>query len=131
MPDPLRYGVNYMLPLIIMPQQLTGGSGGPPGYTWHLSVIDGGQPRQQNGDQFAANSQAQLFDPETWTGADLNQGGIWIIADTNGVPVKKYRFGMRGATPVTGDWNGRRSNQDRRVYRRPVVPGPQRQRHVG
>ncbi len=22
------------------------------------------------------------------------------------MPVKKFRFGIRGATPVTGDWNG-------------------------
>jgi len=105
-PDLFRYGVSYVLPPIIMPQQLTGGSGGEPGYTWHLSVIDGGQPRQLENGQFAANTQTQLFDPDTWTGADLNQGGLWIIADTNGVPVKKYRFGLRGAAPVTGDWNG-------------------------
>jgi protocatechuate 3,4-dioxygenase beta subunit len=106
MPDLFRYGVSYVLPPIIMPQQLTGGSGGQPGYTWHLSVINGGQPRQLENGQFAANTQTQLFDPDTWTGADLNQGGLWIIADSNGVPVKKYRFGLRGATPVTGDWNG-------------------------
>ena len=106
MPDFFRYGVSYVLPPIIMPLQLTGGSGGPQGYTWHLSVINGGQPRQLENGQFAANSQTQLFDPDTWTGADLNQGGEWIIADSNGVPVKKYRFGLHGATPVTGDWNG-------------------------
>ena len=106
MPDPLIYGVNYVLPPIIFPQQLMGGSGGPPGYTWHLSVINGGQPRRLQNGEFAANSQSQLFDPDTWTGADVNQGGVWIIADTNGVPVQKYRFGLRGAIPVTGDWNG-------------------------
>ncbi len=105
-PDVLRYGVNYMLPPIIMPPQLGGGSSGPPGYTWHLSVIDGGQPRQLQNGEFAADGQTQLFDPTTWRGADVNQGGIWIIADSNGVPVKQFRFGLRGATPVTGDWNG-------------------------
>lgn len=105
-PDPFRYGVSYVLPPIIMPQQLMGGSGGPPGYTWHLSVINGGQPRQLQNGQFTADGKTQLFDPDTWSGADLNQDGIWIIADANGVPVKKFRFGLRGATPVTGDWNG-------------------------
>jgi serine-aspartate repeat-containing protein C/D/E len=106
-PDPLRYGVNYTLPPIVMPQQLMGGSGGPPGYTWHLSVINGGQPRRlQSGTEFAANTQTQLFNAETWTGANLDEGGVFVIADTNGMPVKKYRFGLRGATPATGDWNG-------------------------
>ena len=106
-PDPLQYGVGYTLPPIVMPGTLMGGYGGPAGYTWHLSIINGGQPRKlQNGSEFAANSQAQLFDPETWTGADINQTGTWIIADANGMPVKKYQFGINGATPVTGDWNG-------------------------
>jgi serine-aspartate repeat-containing protein C/D/E len=105
-PDYFRYGVSYVLPPIVMPMELTGGSGGPPGCTWHLSVINGGQPRQLENGQFAADGQTQLFDPDKWTGADLNQGGTWIIADSNGAPVKKYHFGLRGATPVTGDWNG-------------------------
>ena len=106
MPDGLRYGVSYVLPPISMPPQFGGGSGGPPGYTWHLSVIDGGPPRQLENGEFAADGETQLFDPVTWTGADLNQGGVWIIADANGVPVKQYHFGLSGATPVTGDWNG-------------------------
>ncbi|MGA2797721.1 MAG: SdrD B-like domain-containing protein [Thermoguttaceae bacterium] len=104
-PDPLRYGVSYTS-MFIMPQQISGGSGGPPGYTWHLSVIDGGQPRNLQNGEFSADGQTQLFGPDTWTGADLNQGGTWIIADANGVPVKKFHFGLRGAAPVTGDWNG-------------------------
>ncbi len=105
-PDPLHYGVPYVFPPIIMTQALMGGAGGPPGYTWHLSVINGGQPRQlQKDGELAVNQQSQIFDPETWTGAKLNQG-VWIIADANGVPVKKYHFGLHGATPITGDWNG-------------------------
>ena len=59
----------------------------------------------QNG-EFAEDGQTQIFDPATWTGADLNQGGVWTIADSNGVPVKQFRFGLPGATPITGDWNG-------------------------
>ena len=34
----------YTLPLTMM-QPIFGGGGGPGGYTWHLSVIDAGQPR--------------------------------------------------------------------------------------
>jgi serine-aspartate repeat-containing protein C/D/E len=105
-PSPLQYGVPYALPPIIMMPAMSGGSGSPPGYTWHLSVINGGQPRdlQKEGD-FLANHQPGIFDPETWSGAEVNQGD-WIIADANGVPIKKYHFGLSGAIPVTGDWNG-------------------------
>ena len=30
----------------------------------------------------------------------------WILADQDGVPIKTIHFGMPGATPVTGDWDG-------------------------
>jgi protocatechuate 3,4-dioxygenase beta subunit len=84
-----------------------GGSGGPGGFTWHLSVLNGGQPRNLNGGSDASIYPAtETFDPATWTGADLNQGGEWIIADENGTPVQNYRFGVSGSTPVVGNWNG-------------------------
>ena len=78
----------------------------PGGYTWHLSVIDAGQPRQESsGDEFVQVSQSSVFDPVSWTGADLDQA-VWILADKDGMPIKKLHFGMHGATPVTGDWDG-------------------------
>jgi protocatechuate 3,4-dioxygenase beta subunit len=84
-----------------------GGSGGPGGTSWHLSVINGGQPRQIDGGmEFGLYPPTDTFDPATWKGDDLNQGGEWFIADTNGEVVEKYRFGLPGATPVVGDWNG-------------------------
>jgi hypothetical protein len=89
----------------ILMQPLFGGSGGPGGYTWHLSVIDGGSPRNEAAGEFAVNSQATTFDPTTWTGDDLNQSE-WTLADQNGAPIKKIQFGLRNARPVTGDWNG-------------------------
>jgi hypothetical protein len=72
-----------------------------------LSVLNGGQPRNLNGGSDASIYPAtETFDPATWTGADLNQGGEWIIADENGTPVQNYRFGVSGSTPVVGNWNG-------------------------
>ncbi len=95
----------YSPPLTIM-QPIFGGGGGPGGYTWHLSVIDAGQPRSDaSGMDFAESASGLYFDPVSWTGPDLGQSQ-WILADQDGVPIKKLRFGMPGATPVTGDWDG-------------------------
>ena len=97
---------SYSPPPQIVMHPMSGGSGGPGGYTWHLSIIDAGQPRRDgSGDQFAQYPQSTLFDPVSWTGADLDQSQ-WILADENGTPIKTIRFGMPGATPVAGDWNG-------------------------
>jgi hypothetical protein len=95
----------YLAPEIIM-QQMSGGAGSPAGYTWHLSVIDAGQPRQEaSGNEFTQAPDNTYFDPVSWAGADMDQGE-WILADQNGTPIKTYNFGMTGATPVVGDWNG-------------------------
>jgi hypothetical protein len=99
-------GVSYSLPLRIAMNPMAGGSGGPGGYTWHLSIIDAGQPRRDgSGDRFAQSTQNSIFDPVSWTGADMDQSQ-WILADASGAPIQTVHFGMRGATPVAGDWDG-------------------------
>jgi len=97
--------MSYAVPEIVM-RPMSGGSGGPGGYSWHLSIIDAGQPRRDgSGDQFVQYPQNTLFDPVSWTGADLGQSQ-WILADENGTPIQTVHFGMPGAVPVTGDWDG-------------------------
>jgi serine-aspartate repeat-containing protein C/D/E len=99
-------GVPYSLAPDLVKQPIFGSGGGPGGYTWHLSVIDAGQPRQENtGNEFTEAAQNTLFDPVSWTGADLGQSQ-WILADKDGNPIQTVHFGMAGATPVTGDWDG-------------------------
>lgn len=98
-------GLPYSVPYA-MPQTMAGGSGGPSGYTWHLSIIDAGQPRRDGtGDLFTQYPNDTLFDPVSWTGGDLTQSQ-WILADENGTVLKTVRFGMQNSIPVTGDWNG-------------------------
>ncbi len=95
----------YALPKINVPS-MAGGSGGPGGYSWHLSIIDAGQPRRAgSGEEFVQYPQETLFDPVSWNGADLTQSQF-ILADQDGVPIRTVRFGMPGATPVAGDWDG-------------------------
>jgi protocatechuate 3,4-dioxygenase beta subunit len=85
---------------------MAGGAAGSDDYSWHLSIIDAGQPRGDgSGDQYAVAPQNSYFDPVSWSGADMGQSQ-WILADENGAPLTTYHFGMAGATPVTGDWDG-------------------------
>lgn len=99
------YAVPYAVPFTT-PQLMSGGSGGPGGYTWHLSIIDAGQPR---GDgvigEFAQYSQSTLFDPVSWSDAKMNEAQF-VLADQDGNLLKTVRFGRAGAKPVTGDWSG-------------------------
>lgn len=112
-PAPIPYA-DYQSPqqpfVVVMPMSLVGafggGSGGPDGYTWHLSVIDAGYPRGETaGDDFVQSPDNSYFDPVSWSGPELTQS-VWILADQDGLPTKTIRFGLSGATPVVGDWDG-------------------------
>ena len=85
------------------------GGGGVPGaeYTWHLSVIDGGQPRnnQSTPDTGLASINNVYFDATSWTGADMTQS-TFVLADGEGNVLRSLLFGLDGAIPVIGDWNG-------------------------
>ena len=95
----------YAVPEVVK-QLMFGGSGGPGGYSWHLSVIDAGQPRHAGaGATFTQYSHDSVFSAVSWSGADLTQSR-WILADQNGAPIRQVQFGMSGAIPVTGDWDG-------------------------
>jgi hypothetical protein len=100
----LSYAYN-LAPLTIM-QPIFGGTGGPSGYTWHLSVIDGGSPRsEESSDTVTAYTKSEYFDASTWSGDAIDQGE-WTLADQSGKVMKKFRFGLRKGIPVTGDWDG-------------------------
>ncbi len=81
-------------------------------YTWHLSVINAGQPRAYGGDG-AADSiwhQAGHIDSTDWNRFDMNQA-VWTFTsmdeDSNiTVASKQSTFGMLGGTPLAGDFDG-------------------------
>ena len=79
----------------------------PIAYTWHLSIINGGTPRRDQGgsSSIAYLPAAYYFNPIAWSGVDLARSQ-WILADANGNPVRQFTFGLQGAVPITGDWNG-------------------------
>lgn len=80
-------------------------------FTWHLSVIDAGMPRDPesgipvNGllwstSEFLSANQwnTQLLREGNWQRADAGQDGNALRANS--------KFGIKGATPVVGDFNG-------------------------
>ena len=84
-------------------------TGGDAGWTWHLSVIDAGTPRISQRSTRISDKvfrPAALVEQTQWKAERLRQG-VWTIhsgADDARSP--HFAFGIAGAIPVTGDWNG-------------------------
>jgi protocatechuate 3,4-dioxygenase beta subunit len=77
-------------------------------FTWHLSVVDAGQPRQVRPDSVARLMSVQP-DDDVLNGYDL-ENGDWTLApdDAGEAPLKgrRLRFGIRGGIPIAGDFDG-------------------------
>ncbi len=81
-------------------------------YTWHLSVVNGGDPRHQN-DGLEINSawqQVGFIHNNDWNRFDMNRA-TWMFADS--IEKHKFtvsdlssRFGMVDGIPLSGDFNG-------------------------
>jgi hypothetical protein len=88
-----------------------GGSGGD-GFTWHLSVIDAGQPRGSDTDGAFVMLTAQTKTPNGWTTSALEVAPWTLVTPEGDLALdgpgtsRRLRFGMRGGVPVTGDFNG-------------------------
>lgn len=81
-----------------------GGGGEVTLYTWHLSVINGGNPRHPNdGFSVARSATSTYFTPARWEGAAMDRGE-WLIDDYP--EARQIDFGTEGALPVVGDFNG-------------------------
>ncbi len=94
-----------------------GGVQGVLGYTWHLSVINGGLPRD------VVNSppdgqiwqQARYLNHTHWQ-ADQMRQGEWVLsmgqpAEDQELEIRRHIFGIRGGVPVVGDFNGDGSDE--------------------
>jgi protocatechuate 3,4-dioxygenase beta subunit len=83
---------------------VTGGDGE---FTWHLSVIDAGLPRVA---RRSTRTSGLVFRPALWIEktewqADRLRDGVWIVHGTSD-PAPHALFGLPGAIPVVGDFNG-------------------------
>lgn len=87
-----------------------------PGYTWHLSVVNAGEPR--GGDADASQPtwlQASYLSQQDWSRFDM-EAGEWTFttreADgTYEIEDETAFFGMIGGTPLSGDFDGDGSDE--------------------
>ncbi|MDR0336190.1 MAG: hypothetical protein LBI18_03770, partial [Planctomycetaceae bacterium] len=111
-----------------------GGGGLPNGYSWHLSVINAGYPRDldsginisaqairasQNPVQQVAllsnaSSEKEVTELDAvkaryisvaWEPLPMNQS-VWYTRDANGRIKRRFTFGPEGGRPLVGDFNG-------------------------
>jgi hypothetical protein len=82
-------------------------------YTWHLSVIDAGMPRGDHADQLAGEPSffpVSYLDGTSWGDQPLREARWTRVADWEGQDLASRGqvsvFGIRDATPVSGDFNG-------------------------
>ena len=75
-------------------------------FTWHLSVVNAGQPRR---DSTGVGSQSTVyssnFNPVSWSGTAMDRSQ-WVLADEWGETITRFQFGPEGGTPLAGDFNG-------------------------
>jgi hypothetical protein len=87
-------------------------SSGSIGYTWHLSVINAGMPRNATSAREASDSVwhvATHFDTTRWQPDQMSEGRWLIGINEQGNPVARTQsmlFGLREASPISGDFNG-------------------------
>ncbi len=83
------------------------------GYSWHLSVVNGGLPRAAGGEANDSDSvwqQAGFIADTDWSRFDMDDA-TWTFTTTDGEEIKKnidrsVRFGVIGGTPLAGDFDG-------------------------
>ena len=81
-------------------------------YTWHLSVINGGQPRAAGGDgaEDSVWHQAGHINSTDWNRYEMNQA-VWTFTsmdEDHNITIKSETstFGTLGGTPLAGDFDG-------------------------
>ncbi len=99
------------LPRINPDYQITGSSGELQ-MTWHLSVMNGGTPRGLDSNANAVEGvwrTVSHLDQGQWVSVAMHQG-CWTLPEgmspITGVPQDGIVFGIAGAIPVSGDFNG-------------------------
>jgi protocatechuate 3,4-dioxygenase beta subunit len=106
LPPQVVGAIYYAVPDVAPQLIFLGGASPVASHTWHLSVINGGQPRRmQDGMELSRTQTHTYFNVASWSGMDLRQGE-WVIANVKGKVIRKLNFGIRGGIPVAGDWNG-------------------------
>ncbi len=93
-------------PGVELPPMYGGGGVAVVAYTWHLSVVNAGQPRRE-GERFerTAVQEGVEFSAASWMNAKMDRSE-WVLTDDEGEPLYRFRFGAEEGIPVTGDFDG-------------------------
>jgi serine-aspartate repeat-containing protein C/D/E len=91
-------------PVVVVPARVSGAYAN--GYTWHLSVINAGQPRsnRSTGDALVTLTSTPRA-PDGWVVPQL-QKARWLVNRGDEGGNQEIIFGMIDGIPVTGDFNG-------------------------
>jgi protocatechuate 3,4-dioxygenase beta subunit len=110
-----RPGAPFVRKLLLppVPQPLTrpdvfGGSNRVLGFTWHLSVVNGGWPRSMAPQEVRYQLASTQIEAVGWHNVELDRGR-WTLALVDNDEVTILRddvFGTEDAIPVVGDYNG-------------------------
>jgi len=92
-------------PGVELPPMYGGGDVAMVAFTWHLSVVNAGQPRQDDDDQRTAARDGVEYSAASWTETKMDRSE-WVVTDEESRPVIRFRFGTEGGIPLTGDFNG-------------------------
>ena len=87
-------------------------------YTWHLSVVNAGQPRAELADGQVNDTvwkQASFINESDWNRFDMSTA-LWTFTETKGVgdivaTDNTAQFGMVGGIPLAGDFDGDGSDE--------------------
>lgn len=100
-----------------------GGGSLPSGYSWHLSVVNAGYPRDADAGITTQDALARMsrqtvqYDDDVavgddaryvsvaWSPMPMNQS-VWYVRDKQGRVTKRATFGPDGGIPLIGDFNG-------------------------
>lgn len=99
-------------PITVFADPLPVYSGVGNGYTWHLSVVNGGRPRtpRMTNSQFVASSRelGEVMAQKPDWNSDAVRRGQWILrtGDDDAPVDRELVFGVDNGIPVTGDFNG-------------------------
>ena len=82
-------------------------------FAWHLSIINGGQPRglgENVGEEVGSLHQVGFISNADWSRFDM-ESGVWTFSTTDEdgeitATNLSHRFGMVGGIPIVGDFDG-------------------------
>ncbi|HEY2761201.1 MAG TPA: SpaA isopeptide-forming pilin-related protein, partial [Pirellulales bacterium] len=94
-----------VLPILRQPPVLDLGGGDALGFTWHLSMIDGGAPRGPSAQYVAMNFASASLAQVDWSNLPTIDAE-WVLLDSNGNEVHRHVIGFKNAIPLAGDFLG-------------------------